>query len=101
MGAHTNSFKPNYKKVGETTEDNWGYLQVKIATPPYRMPLHRIVMEEKLGRELKKWESVHHINGIRNDNRSENLELWVGGIRYGQRASDIICPHCGEYYEAK
>jgi hypothetical protein len=60
---------------------------------------HRLVMEIKLGRKLIKGESVHHINGIRDDNRPENLELWVGGIRYGQRATDIRCHNCNEPYK--
>ena len=36
---------------------------------------HRIKMEEKLGRSLRKGEVVHHKNGDPSDNRSSNLEL--------------------------
>lgn len=62
------------------------------------VPRYRLVMENKLGRKLIKGESVHHVNGIKSDDRAENLELWVGAIRYGQRATDLKCPHCGEVY---
>jgi hypothetical protein len=82
--------------------DHNGYVYVRVAgynpTNADWVAEHRYVLEKKIDRKLRKGESVHHINGIRDDNRPENLELWVGAIRYGQRATDITCQNCGEPY---
>lgn len=47
-------------------------------------------MSDQLGRKLTPSENVHHINGVRDDNRLENLELWNKSQPAGQRARDKI-----------
>ena len=65
-----------------------GYVTIK--TPDGITMEHRWVMEQHLGRKLLRTETVHHINGIRDDNRIENLELWANQHPYGQRVEDVI-----------
>jgi len=52
---------------------------------------HRFVFEQYHGVKLQPWEHIHHKNGIRTDNRIENLELITVSKHFaGQRPADII-----------
>jgi len=85
--------KPN----GTKTRDRDGYVYIYL-TPEqrptgyrgHRYPEHRWVMMQQLGRALRSNENVHHINGVKDDNRPENLELWITSQPKGQRVEDAV-----------
>ena len=64
-----------------------GYIEGRIWLPDgtqIRVKQHRFIVEGILGRALLPTEDVHHKNGIKNDNRPENLEV----IDHGKHSSD-------------
>lgn len=77
----------NWKGGRRRTKE--GYIQIVLPNGKISLE-HRAVMEASLGRALYSSETVHHKNGIRNDNRIENLELWCSNHPPGQRVSDLV-----------
>lgn len=73
--------------------DKSGYVSIHYPEHPNshkcgKLYEHTYVMSEYLGRPLKPNENVHHINGVRDDNRIENLELWCKSQPRGQRVNE-------------
>lgn len=77
---HTSGYIKYYVGHDHPYADKHGYIME-----------HRYMMEQQLGRLLNLRERVHHKNGIRSDNRIENLELWTLDHKdpSGIRVSDL------------
>jgi hypothetical protein len=89
---------------GPGSPNRKGYIQYVHPTTGKVTTEHRLIMEKHLGRLLHSWENVHHKNGVKDDNRLENLEVWVVGQPYGQRIADladfIVCEYPSELVSA-
>lgn len=77
MGEESWSWRGGHRRTG------LGYMSIYAPEHPrananYVLE-HILVAEQKLGRPLRSGEVVHHLNGVRDDNRPENLEVLTVG----------------------
>jgi len=78
IGKHVGSKNARWKGGRYITK--FGYVLIKAHGHPFLNKMgyiqeHRLVIEKHIGRYLTRKEVVHHINGIKTDNRIENLML--------------------------
>ena len=87
--AHRDKPGPGFK--GGIKKDRKGYVLIYLTKNDFYFPMtnsnsyvfeHRLVMAKHLGRSLQKWEVIHHKNGIKDDNRLENLHIATDAGHY-------------------
>lgn len=96
--------------IGSKYTDLRGYVMVKVGLRKYR-PEHRLLVEKALGRLLTADEQVHHINGAKDDNRLENLQVLTNtehqrlhdhlGVQHAPALVPLTCRRCGGQYAVK
>jgi len=96
-GPRSGEGHPEWK--GGRTINKDGYIEIYSPDHPNRRKHtpyvleHRLVMENHLGRYLKKTEVVHHRNGVKDDNRIENLELFEDNGKHLEKTLKGQCPN--------
>lgn len=85
---------PNWK--GGISKTKEGYIRIMLPAHLYcdnhgYVLEHRLVIEKQIGRYLHKFEIVHHVNKIINDNRPENLMAFISnGIHLKFEANKLV-----------
>lgn len=95
LGKHYNCAEKHPFWKGGRTIDKSGYVLIHVGRRKY-IREHRLVVEKKIGRKLLPTESVHHINGVKHDNRLENLELFSSNGRHLAHELKGKCPKWSE-----
>lgn len=95
--------KRNGRWKGGRVRMNGGYWAIKLSKDsPFQVMAnhagyvmeHRLIMAQALGRSLISYETVHHIDGNRENNALENLQLRIG--RHGT-GKVLCCANCGSH----
>jgi len=73
LNRYRNGPRKQYTRAG-------GYIKEYCPNHPYCdnhgfVPQHRLIIETNIGRYLEREEIIHHLNGIRDDNRTQNLVI--------------------------
>lgn len=76
---------PNWK--GGVLKDHYGYIWIYQPNHPFcekkgYIRRSHLVIEKNLGRFITRTEQVHHINGVKDDDRLQNLKLFASNSEH-------------------